>query len=267
MLRDFFIRLKSGTEHLNYGRHVIEAWGGDHIRARAESDPARTEFRLLDIGCGHGTDLLNIRESLQQNPPPGGKSPVLKLEGIENFSDYAKECRSQGIKISARDIERDRFPGKNGSFDIIIANQVLEHVKEIFWIFAEVARLLRPGGVFIAGVPNLASLHNRLLLLFGRQPTAQQSLSAHVRGFTRPDFKHFAETGDFFRLRDFRGSNFYPFGASISRPLSRAFPGAAWGIFFLLERTERAGSFLECLEGDENFLETPFYGSPQNPAR
>ena len=56
----------------------------------------------------------------------------------------------------------------------MIANQILEHTKEVFWIWHEIARVLAPQGQLILGVPNLASAHNRLLLLLGRQPTRDQ---------------------------------------------------------------------------------------------
>lgn len=257
-LRQFFVNLKKGTEFLNYGREIIQDWGAEHA-ARIAS----REVVLYDLGCGHGTDLVNIKSAADKR---FGRI-AWKLLGIENFSEYQKECKALGIQTFAVDLEKDSYPGKDGSVDVLIANQVLEHTKEIFWIFSEASRLLRPGGRFIIGVPNLASLHNRLLLLFGEQPTAQQSLSAHVRTFTKPDMRRFAEAGGFFALRAFRGSNFYPFPPAIARPLARLFPTLAWGAFFNLERTDKRGDFLECLRGDSNFLETPFYGSPQNPAK
>ncbi|MBL8018046.1 MAG: methyltransferase domain-containing protein [Leptospirales bacterium] len=261
-LRRFFVNLKKGTEYLNYGRDILKDWGAAHAVSLSKLKPSAA-VAVYDIGCGHGTDIVNIRNAATAAVP----SIKWKLEGIENFIDYQKECKSLGIKTYAVDLERDVFPGNNSSVDVLVANQVLEHTKEIFWIFAEAARLVKPGGRFLVGVPNLASLHNRLLLLFGEQPTAQQSLSAHVRGFTKPDFKKFAEAGGFFKLTAFRGSNFYPFPPLFAKPMARIFPTLAWGAFFNLERTEKKGDFLECLRGDENFLETPFYGSPQNPAK
>lgn len=261
-MREFFKKLKQGTESENYGRHILRKWGSENLVRFWKNDAARI-LKVLDLGCGHGSDLLNIQSDSRRL----SAEVRMKLFGVENYPPYIKECRQSGIETSAINIEKDRFPGNDASFDIILANQILEHTKEIFWITAEAARILRPGGLFLVGVPNLASFHNRLLLFFGEQPTAQQSFSAHVRTFTKPDFKRFAETGGYFQLKDVKGSNFYPFGLSISRPLSRIFPTFAWGIFFLLERTQKKGSFLECLSGDENFLETPFYGSPQNPAR
>jgi hypothetical protein len=43
---------------------------------------------------------------------------------------------------------------------------------------------LRPGGVMIVALPNLAALHNRFLLLAGFQPTTLHIYNGdHVRGF------------------------------------------------------------------------------------
>lgn len=266
MLREFFVNLKSGTEHLNYGRHIIREWGAEFLGQRVERDTAgKLTLRIFDLGCGYGTDLLNVQSDFRANLS-ADRDVELQMYGLESFEPHIEACQKNNIQLYNVDIEHAKYPGGDAFYDLVIANQILEHTKEIFWIMAETARVLQPGGRFLVGVPNLASLHNRILLLFGQQPTAQQSLSAHVRSFTKPDFKRFAETGGFFRLLDVRGSNFYPFGESISRPLARWFPRMAWGIFFLLERTDKQGSFLECLEGDDNFLETPYYGSSQAPA-
>jgi SAM-dependent methyltransferase len=261
-MKDFFVRLKKGTEELNYGREIISAWGAEYIQARIEAK--QTSIRAFDIGCGIGQDLINVRaaaEKIYKNT----NATELELYGIEHYPPNVESCTLANIQTYPVDIEREEYPAEDNSFDMVIANQVLEHTKEIFWIFAEVTRILKPGGRFIIGVPNLASLHNRILLLLGQQPTAQISLSAHVRTFTRPDFQRFVETGGYFRTLEIKGSNFYPFAPSISRPLSQMFPSMAWGLFMLLERTDQQGSFLDCLYGKENFLETPYFGGPQNP--
>jgi predicted SAM-dependent methyltransferase len=81
----------------------------------------------------------------------------------------------------ACDIECDRFPFADETVDLVVANQILEHVNEIFWVLHECARVLRLGGILVIGVPNLASFHNRVLLAAGRQPTSLINASAHVR--------------------------------------------------------------------------------------
>ena len=143
----------------------------------------------------------------------------------------------------------------------MVANQILEHTKEIFFIVAEVGRILKPGGRFIIGVPNLASFHNRIALLFGKQPTTIDLLGPHVRAYTRDSFTHFLETNGYFRAIDFKGSNFYPFPPSISKRLSQWLPEWSVGSFYLVERTDKQGYFAEIL--DQKFFETPFYaGKP-----
>jgi hypothetical protein len=48
-----------------------------------------------------------------------------------------------------------------------------------------VSPVLRGRGSLIVGVPDLASMHGRILLACGHQPTQIRSASAHVHGFTR----------------------------------------------------------------------------------
>src|SRR5574337_450901 len=234
---------------LNYGRH--------HIRGFLSSAGAyRT---VLDIGAGQGDDLLlakNIR-------------PDARIHGVEVYDEYAIRLRQKGIDVHSLDIERDRLPFSDRSVDIIIANQILEHVKELFWIFHEITRVLPVGGKMILGIPNLASLHNRILLAFGRQPSPLKNNSAHIRGYTRGDLAMFLEScfPGGFELVKFGGSNFYPFPPVLARPLARMFPSLAWGIFFLFEKKrDYAGEFL--LYPVREKLETNFYlgsGAAKNP--
>ncbi len=261
-IKKILTKWKEGTEYLNYGREIISQWAIEYIR-HLYLTKNQKEFLILDQGCGHGDDLLMIQSLLKQDPDL--QSITLKLVGIENYIPFIKECRKKGIQVYSIDIEKDIYPLRKQSVDIIISNQVLEHTKEIFWIMDQFTQLLKTDGLLIIGVPNLASLHNRILLLFGEQPTAQQSLGPHVRTFTLPDLRRLIEWNGYFRFIERKGSNFYPFPPYISKILAKIFPSLAWGLFAKFQRTDKKGSFLSYLE--ENFLETPFYGSPQNPAR
>ncbi len=135
-------------------------------------------------------------------------------------------------------LELDPLPFEDGSIDVVLSNQVMEHVKEIFWILHQVTRSLRVGGYLILGVPNLASYHNRLLLLLGKQPTAIQNHSAHLRGYTRHDILRMFEMifPGGYELVGFRGANFYPFPSFLAKPLAKILPNGAWGIFMLFKK-------------------------------
>jgi SAM-dependent methyltransferase len=260
-IKNIVKKWKEGTEYLNYGRDIISSWAVQYIKDKHIYQKQK-EFVIFDHGCGHGDDLELIKNNVQEDPEL--KNVVLHLYGIENYAPFVEECKAKGIDVFSIDLEKEVYPLEDQSVDIIITNQVMEHTKEIFWIMEQFTRLLKPEGILIIGVPNLASLHNRILLLLGEQPTAQQSLGPHVRGFTLPDLKRFVEVQGFFEFLERKGSNFYPFPPSISKILANLFPSLAWGLFAKFRRTNKQGSFLDYLK--ENFLETPYYGSPQNPA-
>lgn len=242
-LRACLTRLKAGTEDLNYGRDVVTAMGLAAIAGTGR--PAR----VLDLGMGSGVDLTNLRRAAGWD--------AVSLYGIDIDAGNLAAARDVGITAVSLDIERERFPFEDRFFDLVVANQVIEHTKEIFWIFSETSRVLRPGGGLVVGVPNLASLHNRVLLAFGQQPSAIHVLGAHVRGFTRRGLKEFVEADGYFRVVESRGSNFYPFPPPAARLLSRWLPSLAVGLFVRGERTEQPGLFTEVLRARR--LETPYF--------
>lgn len=182
----------------------------------------------VDLGAGTGRDLDIVRRI---------HSGARRI-AVEGGRDYASALAGKVDEVYIRDIERDLLPFADESVDLIIANQVLEHTKEIFWIFHEVSRCLSIGGWFLFGVPNIASLHNRVLLSLGIQPTQHKLCSAHVRPFSKGDTLKFLDAcfPGGYALSRFAGSQFYPFPAPVARILSRMFPTAAFSIFFLLEK-------------------------------
>jgi len=241
---DFFVRLKSGTEYLTYGRPVLRGWMTGHV---ASLPPGRIP-KILDIGCGQGEDLAQLRAGLQRD---------CEMHGIENYEPYRKSCENKGIQTHALDIERDVLPFSNAALDAVLINQVLEHTKELFFIFSEISRVLPPGGLLAVGVPNLAAWHDRLLILIGRQPSGMKVLGPHVRGFTLQGFRAFAECDGFFKLVECKGSAFFPFPAAVSKLLAVLFPTLATAIFFKLIRTEKPGTFMEVLRSRR--FETNYY--------
>ena len=108
--------------------------------------------KVLDVGAGSGEDLLNIKDRLS--------SKRVSLYAVETYPPYIEVLRKNGIEVASINIERESLPFSDNSFDLIVVNQVMEHVKEIFWIISELRRVLKPGGRLIIGVPNLASLHH-----------------------------------------------------------------------------------------------------------
>lgn len=98
--------------------------------------------RLLDVGCGTG--IL-----LQEYGPSAVGS---------DFSPLALEfCRRRGLEsLVACDAQMQPFA--TNSFDAVVALDVLEHVPDDAAAFAEIARVLRPGGVVVLSVPAFRAL-------------------------------------------------------------------------------------------------------------
>lgn len=182
----------------------------------------------VDLGAGTGRDLGIVRRY----------HPQAQLIAIEGGKDYARALAGKADEIYVADIEREPLPVADGWADLIIANQVLEHSKEVFWIFHQVTRSLRIGGHFLFGVPNICSLHNRFLLMAGKQPTQHKVCSAHVRPFSQADTLAFLNAcfPGGYELVQFRGAQFYPFPKPVARVLANALPTFAFSIFFLIRK-------------------------------
>ena len=222
---------------LNYGESVIKEWVNKLNFAN-----------VLDIGSGNGRDL-NICYTANNS---------INMNAIDITDDLKflneKNYNVNRIKLN---IENSKIPIDNETQDLIIANQILEHCKEIFWIHHEMFRVLKVGGSMIIGVPNLASYYNRLLLMFGKQPYCIKLESAHVRGFTKMGYKDFLSDSikGKYKIRDFKGANFVPFPNTVASKLSKIFPNYSTCIFFLIEKIkDYDGEFLL----NKEILETNF---------
>jgi len=203
---------------------------------------------VMDVGAGGGRDLGIA------------KAHCASARLIAVDARPSEALRAVADSVHVVDIEHDRLPAGDETLDVVMANQVLEHTKEIFWIMHEMTRTLKVGGHMIVGVPNVLSLHNRLLMLFGRHPTQHKLYSAHVRPFSRRDTEKFLEVcwPGGYRVVKFSGSQFYPFPRRIARLFARMFPSAAFSVFWLLRKTKSyRGEFLQ--HPVKAQLETPFY--------
>ena len=72
--------------------------------------------------------------------------PKASLSAIDHKDIHFEKLTNFEIAAYRLNIEKDKLPFADGELDFVIANQVLEHIKEIFWINHEVFRVLKPGG-------------------------------------------------------------------------------------------------------------------------
>jgi SAM-dependent methyltransferase len=243
-------RWKIRADSLHFATPWIADWAArqvDQVRGRPP--------RVLDVGMGAGRDLLAIRDRC------AGIGTPPELYGLESQPARIDAARAAGIRTFGVDLERQRLPADDAFFDMVVANHVIEHLKELPWFFSEVARVLAPGGLVIVGCPNLASWHNRLMLLLGRQPPCMKVLGPHVRGITRSGLRRFLEQGGYFEVVATRGSNFYPVPVLwLNRALAAVLPGMCASTHIVARRTGKAGTFLDVLDsGVLGIGDTPYF--------
>lgn len=79
------------------------------------------------------------------------------------------------------------LPFDDAAFDVVVAAELLEHLRSPDLVVTEIARVLRPGGTVAGSVPNAYRLKNRVRGIGGR-PIEQDS--THVHLFRARDVLH-----------------------------------------------------------------------------
>jgi len=115
-----------------------EYWDDDMFR-KCVLSYLRPHYRLLDIGAGAGI--------LPQTNFRGLAAQAVGIDLDERVRDNPH--LDLGVVANCESI-----PFDNDSFDVIVADNVLEHLAKPEVVFGEIRRVLRPGGVFIAKTPN-----------------------------------------------------------------------------------------------------------------
>jgi 2-polyprenyl-3-methyl-5-hydroxy-6-metoxy-1,4-benzoquinol methylase len=124
--------------------------------------------RVLDIGCGRGWLLNAFRQA------------GAEVTGTE-FSDGACRFAREVLKIPVKVGLLDELKFPDASFDVVVMWHVLEHVSDPRPTLAEVARILRPGGLFMVAVPNFGSPEARLTQAGWFHLDVPRHLSHHTR--------------------------------------------------------------------------------------
>ncbi|MDO8610500.1 MAG: class I SAM-dependent methyltransferase [bacterium] len=127
---------------------------------------------ILDIGCNDGSFTQKIKDIIQTNN-------VYGMELSKEFAEIAKKKHGINVVIASAD---KTFPFKDESFDIIISNQVIEHLCDTDSYIYEIHRTLKKDGTCIVSTGNLSSLHNIISLILGFQPAGSHVSDFYICG-------------------------------------------------------------------------------------
>lgn len=156
-------------EHHRTSRSSEFVFGGADRAQRIATAVGGPGRRVLDLGCRYGA---LTRWYLEGN----------EVVGMDVDREALTEAAALGIETHWGDVE-EAFPFPDASFDVVVAGELLEHVREPGGVVAEASRVLRPGGRLVASVPNAFRFKNRARFALGRRPETDPT---HLHIF-RPD--------------------------------------------------------------------------------
>jgi SAM-dependent methyltransferase len=215
----------------------------------------RREPTLLDVGCWDGGLSRRCGAAL------GAK----RILGVEVYEGPAAAAEAAGMEIARIDLEAERLPWPDASVDVVVCNQVLEHLKNVWLPMTEMHRVLRRGGSAVLSVPNLASLHNRVLLALGRQPTSVRIFGPHVRGYTLREFCDLVGRADAYTVEVRRGAGFYPIPSPWSAPFSALWRGGSHTIIVVARKTGERSPWGDYVHQQAEEGVQTFYGVDLTP--
>lgn len=127
--------------------------------------------KILDVGCGDGRLARAIRVHCSDVVIHGCDLSAVAL------------ARSEGLdRQYVVDLDGGVLPEPSGSFDLVIASEVIEHLIQPDRVLSELTRVLRPGGHILLTVPNVAFWRFRVQALRGHVPSVTAD-DRHLHSF------------------------------------------------------------------------------------
>src|SRR3989338_9316406 len=133
-------------------------------------------WHILEFGVGHGWNL------------PQQVKYFGKITGVDVAPMAIAESRQYGFgNVDLKLISWGKLPLKNGSFDLVVACEVLEHVADLNQTSTELKRIIKPGGFILVSVPvylNLRGISKKIMEAILGEGTWEPARS-HPGGYER----------------------------------------------------------------------------------
>ena len=149
-------------ERYYYGKHTFI--GGTVLFHQLCSDHIAKGSTILEIGPG------------PTNQTTWHLSTIGPVKGV----DISNEVNENSDLVACHVYDGKTLPFESNSFDACVSNYVLEHIERPSNHFKEVARILKPGGVYCFRTPNL--FHYVSLLSWTLPNCVHKRLANRVRG-------------------------------------------------------------------------------------
>jgi ubiquinone/menaquinone biosynthesis C-methylase UbiE len=206
---------KWGIDYGEVGRAQVR---GKLLKALG-SAPSRPFVNALEIGAGSGYFSLNL---LQEGMIRKATATDISSEMLRTLGRTAKRL---GLEVATKRADAEKLPFKDESFDLVFGHAVLHHIPDLSKAFAEIHRVLLPGGTIafcgepsrygdlIAAAPKrgalaMAPIWRRLMGAAKRPAEPGHRSNGHdlehevdVHSFSPGDLRKFARGAGFDRVR------------------------------------------------------------------
>lgn len=128
-----------------------ELYQADNVRdVRGALEGRVAGKMLLDLGAGMG----GLSVALMREPGSEG----IRVHALDYNPDYCRiaalRAQRYGLRLPIVVGAGEQLPYPGGAFDLVICNDVLEHVADTEAVLREIYRVLKPGGTALTTVPN-----------------------------------------------------------------------------------------------------------------
>jgi SAM-dependent methyltransferase len=128
--------------------------------------------KVLDLGCRDGSLT-------------GAYADGNQIVGVDADREALAAAAGLGIETRWADLD-EPLDFDDATFDVVVAGELLEHLRDPRRIVADVRRVLKPAGTFVGSVPNAYRLKNRVRFLLGRNPEDDPT---HLQMFSPDDVR------------------------------------------------------------------------------
>ncbi len=167
--------------------------------------PLEKGMAIVDFGCGNGQI---IQEMKKINPQAEYIGLDVSGTALKSAEAILPDCKFYKIE------DGGKFPLNDNSADFIFSSEVIEHIYDTENAFAEISRILKPGGKLLLTTPYHGFIKNLLITLFAFNKHFNPT-GAHIRFFTKKTLFGLLNKNNFKVLNYGYYGRFWPFSHSI----------------------------------------------------